>query len=88
MPKARKQGSDVEVMDREIRAVCKILSAIARRFPRWSAEREAIRNASAAFVYLRLHEDLKRSYAAYRRGCTKPLTRAQELTLKRMGVPL
>lgn len=73
-------------MDNEIRATCKILWSVAKSFPRGSAEREAIREASDAFVYLLLHEGLKKGYMAFKRSCTKPLTRAQKLTLKRMGV--
>jgi len=88
MPRKRKPVSDAEAMDKEIRAPCKILESIAKIFPRGSAERTAIREAADAFIYLRLHEGLKQSYEAFRRGCTKPLTKAQRQVLKRAGVSL
>ncbi len=75
-------------MDRDIRATCKVLEAVAKRYPRGSAERLAIREAADAFIYLRLHEGLKQSYEAFRRSCTKPLTKAQQQVLKRAGVTL
>jgi hypothetical protein len=86
MPKSRKPVSGAEAMDREIRATSKILESVARNYPRGSAERSAIREAAAAFIYLRLHEGLKQSYEAFQRSCAKPLTRAQRQVLKRMGV--
>jgi len=73
-------------MDEEVRATCKVLDSIAKTFPRGSAERVAIREAADAFVYLRLHEVLKRSYATFRANCTKPLTKAQKQVMKRSGV--
>jgi hypothetical protein len=75
-------------MDKEVRATCKILWSVAKSFPRDSAEREAIRAARDAFVYLRLHDTLKKSYTAFQRSCTKPLTKAQKEVLKRAGVTL
>ena len=86
MPKSRTQFSDAEAMDRQIRATCKILESVAKSYPRGSAERGAIREASDAFIYLRLHEALKQSYEAFRRSCTKPLTKAQQRVLKSAGV--
>ena len=86
MTKPHKPVSDAEEMDNEIHAVCKTLWSIAKRFPRGSAEREAIREARDALVYLRLHKGLKRRYAAFRRSCTKPLSKPRQATLKRMGV--
>ena len=88
MPKPRRPVSNVEAMDKEIRATCKILWSVAKSFPRGSAEREAIREARDAFVYLRLHESLQKSYAAFQRSCKKPLTKAQQQVLKRAGVTL
>ena len=88
MPNSRKPVSDAEAMDIEIRATCKILESIAKSYPRGSAERGAIRQAADAFIYLRLHEGLKQSYEAFRRSCTKPLTKAQQQVLKRAGVEL
>ena len=88
MPKSRKPVSDAEAMDIEIRATCKILESIAKSYPRGSAERAAIREAADAFIYVRLHEGLKQSYEAFRRSCTKPLTKAQQRILKRAGVEL
>jgi hypothetical protein len=73
-------------MDREIRATCKVLESVAKNYPRGSAERVAIREAADAFIYLRLHEGLKQSYEAFRRSCTKPLTKAQQQVLKRSGI--
>jgi hypothetical protein len=75
-------------MDREIRATGKILWSVAKSFPKGSAEREAIRAAGDAFVYLRLHETLKKSYAAFQQANTRPLTKAQKQVLKRAGVTL
>jgi hypothetical protein len=88
MPKSRKPLSDAEAMDREIRATCKILESIAESYPQNSIEHRAIREATDAFIYLRLHEGLRRSYEAFRRTCTKPLTKAQQQVLKRAGVTL
>ena len=88
MPKSHKSDSDAETMDREIRATCKILKSIAMSYPRSSPERVAIREAADAFIYVRLHEGLKQSYEAFRRSCSKPLTKAQEQILKRAGVEL
>jgi hypothetical protein len=88
MPKSRTKISDAEAMDREIRTTCKILESVAKDYPRGSVERGAIRKAADAFIYLRLHEGLKRSYEAFRRSCTKPLTKAQQQVLKRAGVTL
>ena len=88
MPKSRKPVSGAEAMDREIRATCKILESVARRYKRGSAERGAIREAADAFIYLRLHEGLKHSYEAFRRSWTKPWTKAQQQVLKRAGVTL
>ena len=75
-----------DAMDREIRATCRILESVAKRYPRGSVERSAIRAAADAFIYLRLHEGLKQSYEAFRKSCTKPLTKAQQQVLKRAGV--
>ena len=75
-------------MDKEIRATCKILELVSKNYPRGSAERFAIREAADAFVYLRLHEGLKKSYEAFRRNCTKPFAKAQQQVLKRAGVVL
>jgi len=75
-------------MDAEIRATCKILESVSKSYPRGSAERVAIREAADAFIYLRLHEGLKKSFDAFRRSCTKPLTKAQQQVLKRAGVTL
>ena len=88
MPKSRKSISDAETMDSEIRATCKILESVAKVYPRGSAERMAIREAADAFIYLRLHEGLKKSYEAFQQSCTKPLTKAQQQVLKRAGVTL
>lgn len=88
MPKSRTKISDAEAMDREIRATCKVLESVAKSYPRGSAERIAIREAADAFIYLRLHEGLRQSYEAFRRSCTKPLTKAQQQVLKRAGVSL
>lgn len=88
MPKARTKVFDADVMDREIRATCKVLKIVAKKYPSGSAERAAIREATDAFVYLRLHEGLKQSYEAFRESCTKPLTKAQQQVLKRAGVKL
>ena len=88
MTKSRRPVSDAEAMDREVRATCKILWSIAKSFPKGSAEREAIREARDAFVYLRLHETLKKSYQIFQRSCAKPLTKAQQQVLKRAGVTL
>ena len=70
--KSCKPVSDAEAMDTEIRATCKVLESVAKRYPRDSAERKAIRQAADAFIYLQLHEGLKKSYDAFRRSCTKP----------------
>jgi hypothetical protein len=75
-------------MDSEVRATCKILWSIAKTFPRGSVQRQAVREARDALVYLRLHEELKKSYAAFQRSCPKPLTKAQQRVLKRAGVTL
>jgi len=73
-------------MDKEIRATCKVLASVAKNYPPGSAEKKAIREAVDAFVYLRLHEGLKKSYEAFQRSCTKPLTKTQRQLLKKMGV--
>ena len=86
MPKSRKPVTGGDAMDREIRATCKILESVAKNYPRGSAERGAVREAANAFIYLRLHEGLKQSYEAFQRSCTKPLSKAQQRVLKRMGV--
>ena len=88
MRKSRTPLSDADATDRKIRATCKILESVAKSYPRGSAERSAIREAAEAFIYLRLHELLKRFYEAFRRSCTKPLTKAQQRVLKRAGVSL
>ena len=88
MPKSRTKIFDAEAMDREIRATCKVLESVAKSYPRGSAEHRAIREAADGFIYLRLHEGLKQSYEAFRRSCTKPLTKAQQQVLKRAGVTL
>ncbi len=88
MPKTRKIVSNAQRMDTEIRETCAVLESIAESYPRGSAERAAIRAAADAFIYLRLHEGLKKSYGAFRRRCTKPLTKAQLQVLKRAGVAL
>jgi len=75
-------------MDSEIRATCKILESVSKRYPRGSAERVAIREAADAFIYLRLHEGLKESYELFKQRCTKPLSKAQQQVLKRAGVTL
>jgi hypothetical protein len=86
MTKSRKPVSDVEAMDREVRATCEVLWSVAKSFPKGSAEREAIREAKDALVYLRLHETLAKSYKAFQKSCTKPLSKARQQTLKRMGI--
>ncbi|MFZ2642279.1 MAG: hypothetical protein WA117_14875 [Verrucomicrobiia bacterium] len=73
-------------MNKEIRATCKILESLAKSCPRGSAKQKAIREAAYAFIYLRMHEGLNESYRAFRRSCTKPLTKAQKQTLKKAGV--
>ena len=73
-------------MDEEIRATCKILEAVAKNDSLGSAEREAVRQAAEAFIYLRLHGGLRKGYEAYRRNCAKPLTKAQTQILVKMGV--
>jgi len=88
MTTSRKRISKDDAMDQKIRETCKILQSIAKTYPRGSAEREALREAVDAFVYLELHKGLKRSYEAFRRSCTKPLTKAQQQVLKRAGVEL
>jgi hypothetical protein len=88
MPKSRAKLSNTKTMDREIRATCNVLEAVAKNYPRGSAERGAIREATDAFIYLRLHEGLKQSYKAFRRNYTKPLTKAQQQVLKKAGVKL
>ena len=86
MPKARKPIAEAELMDRKVRATCKILEAVAKNYPRGSAERGAIREAADAFIYVRLREGLQQSYEAFQRNCTKPLTKAQRQVLKNMGI--
>ena len=86
MPKSNKLNSDAEAMDKEIRATCKTLCSVAESFPRGSTEREAIREARDAFVYLRLHVTLKKSYAAFQQSCKKPLNKSMKQALKRVGV--
>jgi len=88
MPKSQKSVPDAETMDREIRATCKILESIAKSYPRGSAERVAVREATDAFIYVRLHEGLKQSYERFRHSCTKPLSKAQEQILKRAGIEI
>jgi hypothetical protein len=88
MNKSRRPVFDAEAMDGEIRATCKSLETVAKGYPRGSVERAAIRKAADAFIYLRLHEGLKKSYQAFQRNCTKPLTKAQKHALKRAGVTL
>jgi hypothetical protein len=86
MNKSLRPVFDAEAMHREIRATCKILETVAKGYPRGSVERAAIRKAADAFIYVRLHERLKRSYQAFQRSCTKPLTKAQKRVLKGAGV--
>lgn len=86
MTPSNKPISDAEMMDKEIRATCKILESVAKKYPRGSSERKAIREAAEAFIYLRLHEGLKKHYRAYQRSCAKPLTQAQKQVLKRAGI--
>jgi hypothetical protein len=88
MNKLRKPVPDAEAMDREIRATCKILETVAKGYSRGSVERTAIRKAADAFIYLRLHQGLKKSYQTFQRSCTKPLTKAQKQVLKRAGITL
>ena len=73
-------------MDKQIRATCEILESLAKSCPRGSVKQRAIREAAYAFIYLRMHEGLNKSYRAFRRSCTKPLTKAQKQTLKKAGV--
>ena len=79
---------DVEVMDKETRPTCKVLQGVAKNYPRGSPERAAIRDAADAFIFLRLHDELRKSYEAFRRSCSKPLTKSQKQVLKRAGVTL
>lgn len=80
------RGADADAMDTEMLATCQILESIAKRYPRGSAESNAIREAAYAFIYLRQHEGLKKNYAAFRRRSGKPLTKAQKQVMKRAGV--
>ena len=73
-------------MDSEIRATCKILESIAKGYPQGSAEDLALREAADAFIYLRQHEELKKSYEAFQRSCKKPLTKNAKQTLKKAGI--
>jgi hypothetical protein len=86
MPKPRKTNSDPDARDNELRATCKVLESVAKSYPRGSAEREAVRQAADALVYLRSHQELLEAYEAYRRFCAKPLTKTQIRILERMGV--
>jgi hypothetical protein len=70
--------------DQEIRATCKILESVAESYPRRSTEYKAIRKAAYAFIFLRLHKNLKRSYELFRKNSTKPLTKAQRQVLKQV----
>jgi hypothetical protein len=88
MPKPHNGIPDVEAMDKEIRATCKLLQEVAKNYPRGSAECAAIRDAADAFIFLRLHDGLRKSYEAFRRSCSKPLTKSQKQVLKRAGVTL
>ena len=78
--------SKAKTLDKEIRATCKILESVAKSYPRGSPEREAIREAADAFIHLRLQQGLQSSYYAFRKVSTKPLTRSQRRTLRKMGV--
>ena len=73
-------------MDNEIRTTCNILESIAKRYPQGSAEDLAIREAADAFIYLRQHEGLKKSYEAFLRSCKKPLPKDAKQTLKKAGI--
>jgi hypothetical protein len=88
MRKSRTTVSGAKAMDTEIRETCKILEAIANGYPRGSAERAAIRLAADAFIHVRLHEGLKKSYRAFQRSCGMPLNKDQQAILKRAGVTL
>ena len=88
MAKTHKGIPNVEAMDNEIRAMSKLLEGVAKTYPRGSPERAAIRDAADAFIFLRLHDELSKSYEAFRRSCSKPLTKSQKLVLKRAGVNL
>ncbi len=73
-------------MDKEIRETCKMLTRVAKSYPRGSAERRAIRAAADAYLYLRSHEGLVKSYRAYQRSSNQPLAKTQKQALKRAGV--
>ena len=86
MPESTDKPSKASAVDAEIRATCAVLEAIAQQYPKGSPERTALREASLAFSYLKLHETLKTSYASFRQHLHGPLPEEQQVILKRMGV--
>ena len=86
MPESTDTPSKAGAADAEIRATCAVLESIALQYPQGSAERTALREASLAFSYLKLHETLKTSYESFRQHLGKPLPEEQQAILKRMGV--
>ena len=67
-------------------ATCGILQSIAESYPARSRQRKAVREAAEALVFLTMHKQLRVSYDAFRRSVKKGLTKAQEQTLRRMGI--
>ena len=65
---------------------CDILQSIAENYPARSRERKAVRDAAEALVFLSTHEQLKPSYDKFRRSAKRGLTRAQEQTLRSVGI--
>ena len=78
--------SKASAADAEIRATCAVLESIAMQYPEGSPEHAALREAALAFSYLKLHETLKTSYAAFRQHLDKPAPEGLLAALKRMGV--
>jgi hypothetical protein len=65
---------------------CDILQSIAESYPARSRERKAVRDAAEALVFMTMHEQLNTSYDKFRRSTKRGLTRAQEQTLRSMGI--
>lgn len=65
---------------------CGILQTIAESYPARSRERKAVREAAEALVFLKMHQQLKVSYDAFRRSAKRGLSKAQEQVLRRMGI--
>ncbi len=73
-------------MDTKIRATCAVLETVAMKYPKGSAEREAVKEASFAYSYLQLHEGLKAAYAKFRQHLHDPMPEERLEILRRMGV--